>query len=66
MILLKLEGMGDTPKDLESEGFPNLKCLYVEECRGIEYLVITKRDRMPFNVFPMVEILGLQHMPDLR
>ncbi|CAK9184844.1 unnamed protein product [Ilex paraguariensis] len=64
LVLEEFEDVETILNDFRINGFSNLKFLRVNECGKIEYLVDT-RERM-LRVLPVVEILVLQNMEDLR
>ncbi|CAK9153813.1 unnamed protein product [Ilex paraguariensis] len=66
LILKGLEDVATVLNYFRIDAFPNLKRLKVDGCGGkIEYLVDTT-ETMPPSIFPVVEILDLRSMQDLR
>ncbi|CAK9159058.1 unnamed protein product [Ilex paraguariensis] len=65
VVLKDLGVVGNVLCDLTDNGFSDLKCLRVDDCHGTENVVNTN-EWMPPCVFPVVEVLDLSYMCNLR
>ncbi|GLT51867.1 hypothetical protein SLA2020_252440 [Shorea laevis] len=63
--LRELAGVKNVVDELNTEGFPDLKYLYVRNAPEVQHIIKSAKG-VPFNAFPSLEVLFLQNLINLE